>query len=421
MRPPALKVVQLIRACVLPGGIMFTVHSSKEAPDFSLVLGGPLFQLLLRSHLATPALDLWKRRIVFISLFTWLPLLLLSMFDGKAWDGVRMPFLYDIEMHARFLVALPLLIAAEMLVHQRIRLIVGQFVERDIITESVLPKFKEVIASAMKLRNSIAIELMLFVLIFVGGYYLWSSISGIEKIGVSAGSWYATATDGGTYPSLAGYWYIFVSRPVFQFILIRWYFRLFIWARFLWQSSRLELNLIPTHPDRAAGLGFLGGSAAAFAPLLLAHGALLAGVLATPIFFSGAKLTDFKVEILGAAAFLLLLVLGPLLVFAPRLMRAKRTGLCEYGILSSRYVSEFDRKWVRGGAAADESLLGSGDIQSLADLGNSFQVIRDIRPFPFSKDTVIQLIVITLLPILPLVLTLIPLEELILKLLGAVF
>ena len=102
-------------------------------------------------------------------------------------------------------------------------------------------------------------------------------------------------------------------------------------------------------------------------------------------------------------------------------MRAKRTGLREYGRLASRYVSEFDRKWVRGGATDDEQLLGSGDLQSLADLGNSFQVIREIRPFPFGRDTVIQLVVLTLIPVLPLVLTIMPLEELIKKLVGAVF
>jgi len=108
-------------------------------------------------------------------------------------------------------------------------------------------------------------------------------------------------------------------------------------------------------------------------------------------------------------------------MFSPLLMRAKRTGLREYGILASRYVSEFDLKWVRAGAADDEPLIGSGDIQSLADLGNSFQVIRDINPFPFGKNTVIQLVFLTILPGLPLVLTMIPLEELITKLLRAVF
>jgi hypothetical protein len=195
----------------------------------------------------------------------------------------------------------------------------------------------------------------------------------------------------------------------------------FIWARFLWQSSRLKLNLIPTHPDRAAGLGFLDQSSAAFAPLLLAHGVLLAGLVANPIFFAGAKLTGFKMEIVGGVVVLLLLVLGPLLFFSACLMRAKRTGWCEYSMLASRYVREFDLKWVRGGASDDEQLIGSGDIQSLADLGNIFQVIRDIQPFPFGKDTVIQLVVIPLIPILPLVFTMIPLEERIMKLLKAVF
>ena len=156
-------------------------------------------------------------------------------------------------------------------------------------------------------------------------------------------------------------------------------------------------------------------------PLLVAHGVLLAGLIAHRIFFAGAKVTDFKMEIIGVVVLLLLMVLGPLLVFSPRLMRAKRTGLREYGILATRYVREFDLKWVRGGATADEQLMGSGDIQSLADLGNSFQVIREIKPFPFGKETVIQLVVITVLPVLPLVLTMISLEELITKLLGAVF
>jgi hypothetical protein len=400
---------------------MNNIHNSKELPEFSLVLGGPLFQLLVRSRLATPALDLIKRRIVFISMFAWLPLLLLSLVDGKAWRGVSLPFLYDIEMQARFLVALPLFIAAELVVHQRLRLVVGQFIDRDIISEEVLPRFKGIIDSAMKLRNSVVIELILVILVFVAGNYLWSTVSGMEKIAFGAGTWYTSAAGAGAQLSPAGYWYSFVSRPLFQFIFVRWYFRLFIWARFLWQSSRLELNLVPTHPDRAAGLGFLAVSSAAFAPLLLAHGVIFAGLMANPIYWAGAKLTDFKLEIIGGVVILLLMVLGPLLAFSPRLMLAKRTGLREYGILASKYVGEFDLKWVRDGAAGDEQLMGSGDIQSLADLGNSFQVIRDIKPFPFGRDAVIQLVVITLLPIIPLVLTMIPLEELIMKLLGAIF
>lgn len=400
---------------------MQKIHNDTEPPDFSVVLGGPLFQLLMRLRLTTPALELLKKRITFITLIAWLPLLIFSLVDGKAWSGVEVPFLYDFEVQARFLLALPLLIAAELLIHKRLRLIVGQFVDRDIITKKELPKFKALIASAMKLRNSILIEAILLVLVFVGGHYLSNIVSAIEKIASGPGSWYATTDSTGTHISLAGYWYFFFSRPLFQFILYRWYYRLFIWIRFLWQTSRLDLNLIPIHPDRACGLGFLGMVCAALLPFIAAHGVVIAGLIANSIFFSGEKLTDSTMLIACVVLALLLVVLGPLLVFSPKIMRAKRTGLREYGILVSKYVSDFDFKWVRGGAANDERLIGNADIQSLADMGNSFQVVREIQPFPFSKEAVIQLVLFTIIPVLPLVLTMIPLEVLLKKFFEAFF
>ncbi len=114
-------------------------------------------------------------------------------------------------------------------------------------------------------------------------------------------------------------------------------------------------------------------------------------------------------------------VLGPLLVFSPQLAAAKRAGLREYGTLAQRYVREFDQKWLRGGAPADEPLIGSADIQSLADLGNSFEVVKGMRLVPFTLRTVLQLAVVTLLPVAPLLLTMFSLEELLERLLKVVF
>lgn len=332
-----------------------------------------------------------------------------------------MPFLFDIEAQTRFLVALPLLIGAELLVHKQVRLLVGQFIDREIITEKELPRFNELISSAIKLRNSVVIELILLLLAFVGGPYLSNTVSVIEQIAPGAGSWYAFTDSYGTSLTMAGYWYIFFSRPLFQFIVFRWYFRIFIWARFLWQTSQLNLNLIPIHPDRACGLGFLAMSSTLFAPLIIAHGVMFAGLIANSIFFAGEKLTSSMLLIFGVVLFVQLMVLGPLFAFSPSLIRAKRTGLRDYGVLASKYVEEFDIKWVRGGAAGNERLVGSSDIQSLADLANSFQIIRDIRSFPFDKETAIQVFLFVILPILPLVLTMIPLEELLKKFLEAIF
>jgi hypothetical protein len=222
-------------------------------------------------------------------------------------------------------------------------------------------------------------------------------------------------------PTVAGWWLRLVSLPLFQFLLLRWYFRLFVWSRFLFQVSRIQLKLVPTHPDRLGGLGFLAGTASAFAVLLFAHGAMLAGQIAGRIFYVGAVLTDFKVEIAVVVGFLLLVVFGPLLVFTPQLAQAKRLGAREYGTLAMRYAREFDSKWLRGGAPEGEQLLGSGDVQSLADMAGSHDVVREMRVAPVTRDAVVQLAAAVLLPIVPLGLTMMPLEQLLKTLMGVVF
>lgn len=135
----------------------------------------------------------------------------------------------------------------------------------------------------------------------------------------------------------------------------------------------------------------------------------------------GAKLPNFKYEILSLVIFLLCTVLGPLLVFAPQLTAARRRGLREYGTVAERYVREFDAKWLRGGASTNERLMGSADIQSLADLANSYEVVRTMSFAPFSKGAILQLAALTLAPIVPLLLTMMPLEELLKSLVGILF
>jgi hypothetical protein len=388
-----------------------------DPPDFSLVLGGPLFQLLRRSHLADDALEMVRQRIVVMALLAWLPLLLLTALEGQLIGGsAAVPFLMDAEVHIRFLVAIPLMIGAELVVHRRMRLLLRQFLERKLIPESALPRFDAAIHSAFRLRNSTLAEVLLIAIVYsLGILVIWPNYMALD-----APTWFATPTAEGSKLSLAGMWYIYLCLPIFQFLLLRWYFRLFIWSRFLWQVSRIELNLVPTHPDRAGGLGFLSGTVYAFVPLLMAHGAIVAGNLANRIFYLGASLPDFKGEVALMVVFLLCVVFGPLLAFAPQLAAAKRTGKREYGTLAQRYVRAFDAKWLRGGAPANEPLLGSADIQSLSDLGSSYEVVQSMRTTPVSKEALLRLAAAVLVPIVPLVLTMMPWEELLKKLLGII-
>jgi len=390
----------------------------RNPPDFSLVHGGPLFQLFLRAHLSDDALELARQRILVIALLAWLPLLLLSALEGNLLGGnVAVPFLMDVEVHIKFLLAIPLMVGAELVVHRRMRLLLKQFLDRKLIPESAMPRFDAAIRSAFRLRNSTLAEVLLIALVYgLGILVVWRHYTALD-----APTWFATPSAQGSSLSFAGMWYAYLSLPIFQFLLLRWYYRLFLWARFLWQVSRIELDLVPTHPDRTGGLGFLAGTVFAFIPLLMAHGAIVAGNLANRIFHLGATLPQFKGEILLLVVWLLFVVLGPLLVFAPQLAAAKRKGLREYGDLAERYVREFDAKWLRGGAPADEPFVGSGDIQSLADLGNSYEVVRTMNMVPMSKDAILRLAAAVLAPVVPLLLTMMPWEELVKKLFGIFF
>ena len=388
-----------------------------KAPDFSLVLGGPLFQLFRRAHLTGDTMELVWRRVLALSLIAWFPLLVLSALEGQALGGsAAIPFLLDVEVHVKFLVVLPLLIIAELVVHRRMLFMGRQFLDRHLITENDLPRFSAAVKSAFRLRDSVLAEVLLIALVYVVGVLIvWRQFAVL-----SANTWYAVASAESSKLSFSGMWYGYVSVPILQFMMIRWYFRIFIWVRFLWQMSRLRLSLVPTHPDHVGGLGFLSNTVYAFTPLASAHGGLLAGIIASRIFYLGASLPQFKIEISLIVVLMLCIVMGPLLLFAPQLAQAKRTGNREYGTLAERYAREFDTKWLRGGAPAEEPLVGSSDIQSLADLNNSFEVVRTMG-ITVTKTTFIQLVAATLVLIVPLALTMMPLEELFKKLLGILF
>jgi hypothetical protein len=387
----------------------------EEPNDFSPVLGGPIFQLFRKSHLAGEGLELVHRRLLIITLLAWLPLLILSALSPSAGYLGRLSFFHDLQVHIRFLVALPILVAAELIVHSRIRPVVRRFVECGIVLPKDLPRFHRAIESAVRVRNSVAVEVGLLLFVYVLSLWLWQI-----RAWVDGSTWYAMP-GGRWHLTLAGFWYVFVSIPILRFILLRWYMRLFIWFRFLWQVSRINLKLIPTHPDRAAGLAFLGKSAYAFGPILFAQGVMLAGLVAERVLYQGASLVSFKLQIGGFVAFFVLAILGPLLMFTPGMARAKRKGLAEYGLLAQRYVESFEQKWVLSDPAPSEELLGTGDIQSLADLGNSYAMVRDMRPIPFGAQDIARLAAATAAPLLPLLLTIFSAEELIMRVIKVVF
>lgn len=375
--------------------------------ELSLFSGGPLYRIFFRTQLPGSGVERHRQRVsIGIALMTWIPLLLLSTAGGQvSGEVVAIPFLYDLEVHVRLLLALPLLLIAERATELRVSSVPQQFLERGMVPENDMPRFQNAIRAALRLRDSVLAEVLVIVFVYGVGVTIWR-----QYVAADTATWYANFSSDG--PSFAGMWYAWVSLPVFQFLLCRWYFRLFIWARFLWQVSRIELKLVPTHPDCLAGLGFLPNTLRALTIFAAAHGTLLAGYLATRVLILATPLIEFKAEIAIMVVFVLAICISPLVVFTPQLLQARRSGLREYGQLAMRYVSEFDSKWLRGSRAPSEGLLGSADIQSLADMGNSYANVRGMRTAAITSDAIYRLVASTLAPIVPLLLTMMPLEEL---------
>jgi hypothetical protein len=388
------------------------IPTDPKHPDFSLVLGGPLYQLYRKSHLSGPALELLKRRVLFMSVVSWLPLLILSTLESHGRSGLKIPFLYDVEAHARFLLALPALVIAEVTVHVRLSPTIRHFVNRQIVTEKDLPAFNKAVHSTLRLRNSLALEVVLAILVFgVGPLVWWQS-----HAGDGAATWYSFSDRTGQHLTLAGYWYAYVSTPIFQFILLRWYVRIAIWLRLLWQISRLNLHLTAIHPDRAGGLGFLGKGTYAFGPILFAQGTLLSGLIATRVLYQGATLQSFQVDAIVLILAVLLVILTPLLIFMPLMDRTQRKGFADFGLLAQRYAHAFEKKWLQGDTPANSELLGSADVQSLADLANSYSVVNEMSIIPFTWQDALRLALATAVPLLPLALTVFSVEELMTRL-----
>jgi hypothetical protein len=183
----------------------------QEPPDFSLVLGGPLFQLFRKVRLSGSGLEFLCRRVVIIALFAWLPLLLLSVIGGNALGGgVKIPFLHDVEVHVRFLLVLPLLIGAERMIDARLRSVVRRFLEQGVIAPEDKAKFEKAVTSVAKARDSVIPEIVLLVLAYSLGSWVWRS-----QVALGASTWYATPETAHMHLMLPGWWYAFVSIPLF--------------------------------------------------------------------------------------------------------------------------------------------------------------------------------------------------------------
>jgi len=390
---------------------------SALAENFSITRGGPLHWLLVRLGYAGNERQLVLRRALLAVLITWLPLFVFSVMDGKAFGHqVNIPFIRDYAVNVRFLIALPILILAESGIDQRWRILVLEFLRSKLVADADVPSFEAILEKGNRLRDCMLPELLLLVIAFLPSLFviktelLMSGISSWHTIGI-----------GSSELSRAGWWFNYVSAPLFRFLLLRWVWRLSLATFLLWLISRMRLYLVATHTDMAAGLGFLSQGQKAFSPIVFAGGAVVAAQVANSISYHGATLSSMKFPMLAYGVMAIILLVAPLLVVTPLLVKVKRKGLLEYGGLVTIHNQQFDQRWIQKEQPPDEVILGNPDPSSLIDLGSSFTVVRQMGIIPIDKQALVTLALAAALPMVPVVLLATPVDELVrlvLKMLG---
>ncbi|MCE5231242.1 hypothetical protein LLG95_16825 [bacterium] len=380
---------------------------------------GPMFRLMQRIGVARlVGLSIGRRCVLFL-LLTWVPMLVLSILQGQALGPTpRESFLLDFASYARFFVAIPLVLVAEAVVGPRLTVAGLHFLRAGFVHQDDYPAFEQAIARVARRRESVLATVILIGLAVIGAWFFtaetmhggykasWNAIS-LSGSGVSRLSW-------------AGVWNHLVAVPIIQFLWYRWLWRILNWTLFLRDVNRMKLDLVPTHADGAGGLGFLSTAHVSLGIFAFALSSIYSAEAAFRIVFEGAKIDTFKIPLVILLAVTQVLFLGPLLIFSSKMALSRRRGLKEYGILVDRYNREFHRKWIEGEAPEGEPLLGSGDIQSLADLGNSYRFISEMRIVPFGRRAVLQLAVATALPALPLLFLVMPVAKILDALAGVV-
>jgi hypothetical protein len=383
--------------------------SDTQPIDISPFDGGPYADVLRRLHLpASYTVSATARRIAVAVFVAWLPLVLLSALRGHAvGPSPRQALLCDVATYARYLLAVPLLLLAEPLCLPALARILHRFREGGFVTPADETTYEAILASTRRLLNARAAAVVIAALAYVQA--LLASHALFPEFG---DTWRSQTADSGPVLTPAGWWLALVSVPLFLFVLYGWLWRLFLWARCLFGISRLDLQLLPTHPDLNGGIGFVGGSLRVLSLVAFAVGCVPAGAVGRLVLFDGRNALDFKYPVGGLVVLVVLILVGPLLFLYPSLCRARTRGVLEYGRLASAVGRRLHQKWIKEERShADRSVLEVSDFSATTDLFQIVERVQGIRMVPFKIKGVGRMVAAALLPFAPVLLAEVPAKQ----------
>lgn len=378
----------------------------------------PHITVLRRMHLISvkdrPAV---LRRILLVVAVGWLPLMLLCLVDSQVnHDAAATTFFGDIAVHARLLLAAPLLIACEYVVLPRLESIAKHLANSSLIASEDRDRYAAEVekchSMSARMRYSGEIALVAYVLAFI-------MLIAASKANYDLPGWQHSAHSSSL--SLAGWWHLMISQPILLGLILGWLWRLIVWLRFLAFISRLGLLLIAVHPDNAAGLQFIAYTPRIFAPVGLALSIVVAGMMANNAVHHGLSPIDHIATPLITAAVITILFVFPPFIFTRVLVTAWRQGVFKYSDLASRIGKEFEEKWIGPGVLVDSSALSDPDFSSTTDLYSIVSNVYNMRRVLFDYQGAAAIVITALVPFVPVWLSAVPLKTLSKNLIGLFF
>jgi hypothetical protein len=386
-----------------------TVANGLDSADPGLFDCGTLLKLSMHAPKADERERNIALRACLVVLVGWVPLLLLAAYQTLVLREAGIAsFLSDLAVACRSLIAAPLLVLAEWICIPRLGAIGLHFRESGIVSKADDPAFADACASTRRLRTSVAVDVGLIVL----AYLVITALMETVPLSIYP-AWQLSAVEGAPVYSPAGWWHALVSLPLLIVLLLGWIWRVAVWTRFLYLMSRLDLRLVPAHPDRTAGLRFVAYSVQAFSLVALALGVIFAGSAANRILYRGALPESLTPAVIVLVAVVIVVFAGPLLTFSGHLLRAWRRGTLQYSALAGRLGRQFEGKWFRHGAVIDRSALELPDFSATTDLYQVASNVYEVRLVPISVASLGILVAMAILPFLVLALMFIPFNEIV--------
>jgi hypothetical protein len=380
--------------------------SVAAAGEGLLFAGDPLQRLETSVGVIERGKPQFMRRALFVVAVGWLPLALLTALHGDFMSSdTGNAFLFDFGVHARFLLAAPLLILAQAICVPRLAAIARQFIDADLVVEADRQRYNSAVASSQRLMNSRVIELALCVLAYALAFVLiWATPP------ETLPAWHGRSSSFAASPG--GWWSSLVSLPLLLLLLLGWLWRICVWTRFLWLMNRLPLQLDPAHPDHAGGLGFLGSSLEGFIPIGFIIGVIAAGPVVNQVVHHHVNPLQFRPVAYSAIIISIVLCATPLLIFVGRLIQVRHCGILQYGALAMHMSERFQPRWLRPPPRLNQGTLDMAEFTGTNALYTIASNARAVRILPLELRSVWLLSLATFLPFVPVWLLAVPFTEL---------